>query len=66
MKRIMAVSLMIFTLLSVSVAEEYNFRGVKVVDARNKQADANLIFSDTNKTVIVRVADYDFVTIPNG
>ena len=31
---------------------------------RGKQADANLIFSDNSKKVIVRVADRDFVTIP--
>ena len=37
---------------------------VKLADAKGKQADANLIFSDNSKKVIVRVADRDFVTIP--
>jgi hypothetical protein len=64
MKRITSVLLMIFVAFSLSFAEETAFRGVKVADAKGKQADASLIFSDNNKTVIVRVADRDFVTIP--
>jgi len=64
MKRIIVITLTIFALLSLSVAEETDFRGVKVADARGKQADANLIFSDTSKKVIVRVADRDFITVP--
>src|ERR1035438_258794 len=63
-KRTIAVFLMIFVAFSLSFAEETAFRGVKVADAKGKQADASLIFSDNNKTVIVRVADRDFVTIP--
>ena len=47
-----------------SVGEETAFRGVKVADAKGKQTDASLIFSDNNKNVVVRVADRDFVTIP--
>jgi hypothetical protein len=54
---------MIFAMLSHSFAEQTAFRGVKVADAKGKQADASLIFSD-NKTMIVRVADRDFVTVP--
>jgi hypothetical protein len=63
MKRIVSVLLMIFAMLSHSFAEQTAFRGVKVADAKGKQADASLIFSD-NKTMIVRVADRDFVTVP--
>ncbi len=55
---------MILALISLSVAEETDFRKVKVADAKGKQADANLIFSDNSKKVIVRVADRDFVIIP--
>ena len=40
------------------------FHGVKLADARGKQTDAALIFSDSNKTVVVRVADRDFLSIP--
>jgi len=37
---------------------------VKLADAKGKQADANMIFSDNNKNIVVRVADRDFVTMP--
>ena len=40
------------------------FHGVKLADAKGKQTDAALIFSDSNKTVVVRVADREFLTIP--
>jgi hypothetical protein len=64
MKRIVSVLLMILAVLSHSFAEQTAFRGVKVADAKGKQADASLIFSDTNKDIVVRVADRDFVTVP--
>ena len=64
MKRIVSILLVIFALNSLSFTEETAFRGVKLADAKGKQADASLIFSDNNKTVVVRVADRDFVTIP--
>ncbi len=45
-----------------------DFRGDQsqpgLADAKGKQADASLIFSDNNKNVVVRVADRDFVTMP--
>src|SRR5271169_7021648 len=55
---------MIFVALSLSFAEETAFRGVKLADAKGKQADANLIFSDNSKDLVIRVADRDFMTIP--
>ncbi|MFZ1135510.1 MAG: hypothetical protein WAN69_11205 [Candidatus Korobacteraceae bacterium] len=64
MKRNCAICLVILALISLSAAEETDFRKVKVADAKGKQADANLIFSDNSKKVIVRVADRDFVVIP--
>jgi hypothetical protein len=63
-KRILSAVIVTFSLLSFSFAEQTAFRGVKVADAKGKQADASLIFSDNNKSMIVRVADRDFVTIP--
>ena len=63
MKRIL-VLLMIFAVGSLSFADDTSFRGVKLADARGKQVDAHLIFSDTNNDVVVRVADRDIVTIP--
>jgi hypothetical protein len=64
MKRTIAVLLTMFATLNLSLAEETAFRGVKLADAKGKQADASLIFSDNNKNIAVRVADRDFVTIP--
>jgi hypothetical protein len=64
MKRIIAVLLTALVLGNLSMAEETAFNGVKLADAKGKQADARLIFSDTNKNVVIRVADRDFVTIP--
>ncbi len=37
---------------------------VKLADAKGKQADANMVLSDNNKNIVVRVADRDAVTIP--
>ncbi len=64
MKRIISFLLVIFVTINLSLAEETAFRGVKVADAKGKQSDASLIFSDTNKNIVVRVADRDFVTMP--
>ncbi len=55
MKRIISFLLVIFVTINLSLAEETAFRGVKVADAKG---------SDTNKNVVVRVADRDFVTMP--
>ncbi|MGC2694522.1 MAG: hypothetical protein WA738_01905 [Candidatus Angelobacter sp.] len=45
-------------------ANDTTFRGVKVTDAKGKQTDAQLIFSDSNSKMVVRVADRDFVSVP--
>jgi hypothetical protein len=49
MKRIVAVLLTTLVLGNLSMAEETAFNGVKLADAKGKQADARLIFSDNNK-----------------
>jgi hypothetical protein len=63
-RTISSVLLVVCIVINLSFAEETAFRGVKLADAKGKQADASLIFSDNNKNVAVRVADHDFVTIP--
>src|SRR5215475_16116343 len=63
-KRTSAVLLIALVMANLSLAEETAFNGVKLADAKGKQADARLIFSDNNRNVVVRVADRDFVTIP--
>lgn len=45
-------------------AADVTFHGVKIADAKGKQPDALLIFSDSSKKLVVRVADHDFVVIP--
>jgi hypothetical protein len=45
-------------------AADATFRGVKVTDAKGKQTDATLTFSDNSKEMVVRVSDKDFMTIP--
>jgi hypothetical protein len=58
-QRIIAVLLMTLAVINLSLSEETAFRGVKLADAKGKQADASLIFSDNNKNVVVRLADRD-------
>lgn len=41
-----------------------SFNGVKVADAKGKQTDAHLIFSDSSNKLVVRIADRDFVAVP--
>lgn len=64
MTRIVSVLLVALVTANLSAAEETAFNGVKLADAKGKQADARLIFSDNNKNLVVRVADRDFVTVP--
>jgi len=63
-KRIVGIFLLILSVVNLTLAEETAFRGVKLADAKGKQSDASLIFSDTNKNVVLRVADHDVTTIP--
>jgi hypothetical protein len=64
MKSAIAVVLAVLIVANLGLAEETAFNGVKLADAKGKQADARLIFSDNNKNVVVRVADRDALTIP--
>lgn len=65
MKRIITiVSAILFAMNSFSYAEDLSFGNVKLADARGKQADASLIFSDSTKSLVVRVADHDLASIP--
>ena len=65
MKRI-TCALVIIVLMTIRfcVAEDTAFDLVKLADAKGRQTNATLIFSDANKTVVVRVADHDVVIIP--
>jgi|ERR1039458_3667610 hypothetical protein len=62
--RMVFVVLLVLCAVNVVLGDDIAYRNVKVVDAKGKQADASLIFSESNKTILVRVADRDFVSIP--
>jgi hypothetical protein len=62
-RRIILAFLTTLAVANVSLAEETTFK-VKLADAKGKQAEANMILSDSNKNIVVRVADQDAVTIP--
>src|SRR5215813_6348410 len=64
MKTVTAVLLLALTLSNLGFAEETAFNGVKLADAKGKQADARLIFSDNDQHLVVQVADRDFVIVP--
>jgi len=55
---------MTMVIVRTSFADETLFRNVKLADAKGKQTDATLLFSDDKKDVVIRVADRDFVAIP--
>jgi hypothetical protein len=63
MKKIACVILMTLALSSSGLADESVFN-VKLADAKGSQANAQLILSDTSKSLDVRVADRDVVTVP--
>lgn len=63
MKKLLAV-LLVLCAGNVALGDDVAYRNVRVVDAKGKQADASLIFGESNKTIVVRVADRDFVSIP--
>ena len=58
-----AVLLLVVGISKLTRAEETAFNRVKVADAKEKQTDARLIFSDSNGTLVVKVADREFVNI---
>ena len=64
MKRIVSVFLIVLAAIHFGIAEESAFGGVKLADAKGKQADARLIFSDKNQNLVVQVADRDYLTVP--
>lgn len=64
MKRMLSLVLAGLLCSAVVRGDETAFSKVKVADPTGKQADARLIFSDSDKKVVVRVAERDFVTVP--
>jgi hypothetical protein len=63
MRKIICAVVTALAMGTVSFADESAYN-VKLADAKGKQADARLIFSDNNKNVAIHVADRDFVVVP--
>lgn len=65
MKKLIAIlAMFLLTWNSLGFAEETTFNTCKLADAKGKQAEARLTFSDNNKNVVIQVADRNVVTIP--
>jgi len=64
MKRILvSVLAILLTANCFGQAQDVAF-GVKLADAKGKQADARLIFSDSANSVLIRVSDHNVASIP--
>jgi hypothetical protein len=65
MKRLIFVSAMFLMMLSCAgSAEEASFSRCKLADAKGKQTDARLVFSDNEKALTISVSDRNVVSIP--
>ena len=64
MARTVSVLLMAFTDSQCQLRRRNRLQRSQARRRKGKQADARLIFSDSNKNLVVRVADRDFVTVP--
>lgn len=63
MKKVICALVAVLALGNLGFADQASFN-VKLADAKGKQADARLAFSDDNKNLSVHVADRDLVTVP--
>jgi len=63
MKKFIA-TLLIVAFTTSGVAFDASFTGVKLADAKGKQADARLNFNDTEMKLEINVADKPLVSIP--
>lgn len=62
MKKIICALVAVLVMGNLGFADQASFN-VKLADAKGKQADARLAFSDDNKNLSVHVADRDLVTV---
>lgn len=63
MRKMICVVVTALAVANISFAEQSAFN-VKLPDAKGKQADARLVFSDETKNVAIHVADRDLVSVP--
>ncbi len=65
MKKLTAcVAGLLLTFNTLGYADVTSFNTCKLADAKGKQADATLLFSDDAKNIQIRVSDRDLVAIP--
>ena len=64
MKNVISILMSAVLLMGTAFATDVTFQGVKVADAKGKQTDAQLVFSDIQKKVIINVAGREFLTVP--
>lgn len=65
MKRILAVALSaLFFANTAGYSEDVTFKNVKLADAKGKETDAKLVFSDTEKSVLIQLPHRGQVSIP--
>jgi hypothetical protein len=62
--KLLTSAFVVLVMVGTSLAQEAAFSGVKLADPNGKQTDAKLIFSDSNKDVVINVASRDMLTIP--
>jgi hypothetical protein len=62
-KLVLAV-LSVLCTVSVALAKDIAFNDLTLVDAGGGQSDASLVFSESNKAMIIRVAGRDDMRIP--
>lgn len=65
MKRILLIALTaLFFANTAGYSEDVTFKNVKLADAKGKETDAKLVFSDTDKSVVIHINHHDDVSIP--
>ena len=65
-KALVVVAAIMLAANSLGYADDQAFGNVRLADAKGKQAEAKLVFSDSTKSLVVRVSDHDLVSIPYG
>lgn len=63
MRKMICALVTVLAVANLSFADEAAFN-VKLADAKGKQTEARLAFSDENKNLAVHVADRDVITVP--
>lgn len=65
MKKIIVLAMaVLLTGNSIGYADDLTFGNVKLADAKGKQADARMTFSDSTKSLVINLAGHDLATIP--